>query len=152
MRVKPGGGGGDNPPLRPKRRPGPEGADRVQRLGVVKMRHRDDPCAIGFSSRDDGIGEDRSEGGAGLVRFETPLIHDDKRARGLDEVEEIGKSGQAVGVWSSGIIDGDEIDAIVFKGLGELGIGEPVVERPEPELEQGGAPGFDRGFDGFFEP
>src|SRR5208282_1479913 len=69
------------------------GADRVQLLGVVKMGHRDDPRPIGFSSREDAIGEDRSEGGARLVRFETPLIQDDKRARGLDEVEEIGNAG-----------------------------------------------------------
>ena len=128
-----------------------QGADRVQRLGVVKMRHRDDPRPIGLRSRDDAIGEDRSEGGAGLVRFETPLIQDDKRARGLDEVEDIGKAGEAVGVWREEI-DGDEIDAVFFKGLGERQFGEPVVEQPAPELEQGGAPAFDGGFDGFFEP
>jgi hypothetical protein len=63
------------------------------------MRHCDDPRPIGLRSRDDAIGEDRSEDGAGLVRFETPLVQDDKRARGFDEVEDIGKAGEAVGVW-----------------------------------------------------
>ena len=38
------------------------------------------------------------------------------------------------------------------RGLGERQFGEPVVEQPAPELEEGGAPAFDAGFDGFFKP
>ena len=128
-----------------------KGAERGQSVGVVKMGHRDDPRAVCLRRRDDGIGEDGRKDGAALVLIQAPLIEDDERARGFDEVEKLGQAGEAVGVRRQEI-DGDEIGVVLFDGLGERQFDEPVVEQPAPKIEDCGATALDRGCDGFFEP